>query len=65
MSTLLIKTDNQSSKILSALAKKLGGNVMPINDAQLEDLLLGNLMDTVKTGKTVSKSSIMKKLKVK
>ena len=65
MSTLLIKTDNQSSKILSALAKKLGGNVMPVNETQLEDLLLGNLIDSVKTGKTVSKSSILKKLKAK
>lgn len=65
MSTLLIKTDIQSGKLLSALAKKLGGNVMSINDKQLEDLFLGNLMDSVKTGKTVSKNNVLKKLRAK
>ncbi len=65
MSTILIKADNQSNKILSELAKKLGGNVVTVNDVQLEDLMLGNLMDSVKTGKTVSKNTILKKLRGK
>lgn len=65
MSTILIKADNQSNKILSELAKKLGGNVVTVNDVQLEDLMLGNLMDSVKTGKTVSKNTILNKLKGK
>lgn len=63
MSTILIKADKQSSKILSALAKKLGGNVIDIKDEQFEDFMLGTLMDKVKTGKTVSKDSIIKKLR--
>lgn len=65
MSTILIKADNQSNKILSELAKKLGGNVVTVNDVQLEDLMLVNLMDSVKTGKTVSKNTILKKLRGK
>jgi hypothetical protein len=65
MSTILIKADNQSNKILSELAKKLGGNVVTVNDVQLEDLMLGNLMDSVKTGKTVSKNTILNKLRGK
>ena len=63
MSTILIKADKKSNKILSELAKKLGGEVIDMNDEQFEDLMLGTLMENVKTGKTVSKSVILKKLK--
>jgi len=63
MSVILIKTDKQNSKILSELAKKLGGDVIDMKEDQFEDFMLGNLMDKVKTGKTVSKDSILKKLK--
>lgn len=62
MSTILIKADKANNKILADLAKKLGGNVIDINDNAFEDLLLGRLMDSVKTGKTVSKKTVMKKL---
>jgi hypothetical protein len=65
MSTIVIKADKQSSKILSELAKKLGGNVYDLKDEQFEDLMLGMMMDSVKTGKTVSRSTIMKNLKAK
>ena len=65
MSTILIKTDKQSSKILSELAKKLGGNVLDVKDDQFEDFMLGTLMDKVKTGKTVPIATILKKLKSK
>ena len=65
MSTIIIKADKQSSKLLSDLAKKLGGNVVDIKDEQFEDFLLGRLMDSVKTGKTVSRNTIFKKLKNK
>ena len=63
MSVLVIQSDKQSHKILTALAKKLGSNVFDINDHQFEDLMLGKMMDKVKTGKTVSKTSILNKLK--
>jgi len=65
MSTILIKANKQNNKILAELAKKLGGDVIDLNDEQFEDFQLGRLMDTVKTGKTVSKESILKKLKTK
>jgi hypothetical protein len=65
MSTILIKADKQSNKILADLAKKLGGDVLSINDNVLEDLMFGQMMDSVKTGETVSKADILKKLKEK
>lgn len=65
MSAIIIKADNQSNKILSELAKKLGANVMILKDEQYEDFVLGSLMDSVKTNETVSRESIMKKLKSK
>ncbi|MCL6101615.1 MAG: hypothetical protein M1292_03890 [Bacteroidetes bacterium] len=65
MSTIVIKADKQSSKILSELAKRLGGNVYDLKDDQFEDLMLGMMMDSVKTNKTVSRSTVMKNLKAK
>jgi len=63
MSTILIKSDKESSKLLAELAKKLGGKVVDMKDEQFEDLMLGTLMDKIKTGKTISKASVIKKLK--
>jgi hypothetical protein len=63
MGAILIQADSQSNKILSDLAKKLGGNVLSIKDEQFEDLALGALMNTVKTNETASRELIMKKLK--
>jgi hypothetical protein len=62
MSTILIKANKSNNRILTELAKKLGGNVIDVNDEAFEDLMLGKLMDTVKTGKIVSRSTIIKKL---
>ena len=65
MGAIIIKADKKSNKILAELAKKLGGNVIDLNQEQYEDFVLGTLMDNVKTGKTVSRASILKKLKTK
>ena len=62
MSAIVIKSDNQNTRILKELAKKLGANVLNINEEQYEDLALGSLMDKVKTGENVSRESIMNKL---
>ena len=62
MSAIVIKADNQNTKILKELAKKLGADVLNINEEQYEDLALGIIMDKVKTGESVSRESIMKKL---
>lgn len=60
MSTLLINSDSSNTKLLLELAKKLGANVVSINDEQYEDLLLGNEMDKIKTNELVSKEEIFK-----
>ena len=65
MTAIIIKAGKKSSKILSDLAKKLGGNVVPINDEQYEDFSLGTLMDKVKTNETISREQVMKKLRNK
>jgi hypothetical protein len=62
MSAIVIKADNQNTKILKELAKKLGANVLNINEEQFEDLAFGLLIEKSKTGETVSRVSIMKKL---
>jgi hypothetical protein len=65
MSTILIKIDTKNSKLQEQLALQLGGDVIKLSDTQFEDLMLGALMNSVKTGKIVSKNSILKKLKNK
>lgn len=62
MSVIVIQTDSKSKKILSELAKKLGGKVLSIDDSQYEDIALGALMDKERTGKIVSGDKVMKKL---
>ena len=52
MGAVVIKADNRSRKILKELAEQLGGQVN-IKDDQYKDFLLGQIMDTEKTGKTV------------
>jgi len=63
MNTILVKLDKSHNKIIAELIKKLGGSVMEVNNVVLEDLLLGSMMEEEKTGKTVSRSAIMKKLR--
>jgi hypothetical protein len=65
MSAIVIRADKKSNKILSELAKKLGGSVIDLKDDPYEDIALGGLMDKVKTNETVDKETIMKKLKQK
>ncbi|WP_373521030.1 hypothetical protein [Aquiflexum sp.] len=63
MGAIIIQADNKSNKILSELAKKLGGTVINLEDEQFEDLALGTAMDQLKTGETVDPKSIIQKLK--
>ena len=65
MGAIVIKADARSKKLIQELAEKLGADVSSMNAEQYEDFLLGNLMETEKTGKTVSKATILKKLKTK
>lgn len=59
MSAIVINADSGNLKILTELARKLGGEVTKINDAQLEDLLFGKIIDKEKTGENVSRESII------
>lgn len=63
MGATIIKADKKSNKLLSELAKKLGGDVIKLQDDQFEDLVLGSAMTAVKTGEIVDRASIMSKLK--
>ncbi len=63
MGAIIIKIDKRSNRLLSELAKELGGEIIAINDEQYEDIALGRLMDEVKTNENVSKELILKKLK--
>lgn len=65
MSAIIIKSNIKSNKILYALAKQLGANVLTVKDEQFEDFALGTLMQKVKTNELVSRNTIMKQLKRK
>ena len=64
MEVLLIEPKDKSNlKLLVELAKKLGSKVATLDQEQAEDMALLSLMKKEKTGKTVSRDTIMKKLK--
>lgn len=65
MEAIVIKADRKSSKIIKDLATQLGADVTNIKQDQFEDFMFGTLMDSVKTGKTVSRKTIFNKLKGK
>lgn len=65
MGAIIIKVDKEGNKILSELARKLGGRVIQIDDEQFEDIALGSAMDEIKTGELSDYDSIMKKLSQK
>jgi hypothetical protein len=63
MGAIIIKADKKSNKLLTDLAKKLGGDVINLADEQYEDFAIGYAMDSVKTGETIEKDSIILKLR--
>jgi CheY-like chemotaxis protein len=64
MASIIIQSDNSDNlELISKLAQKLGIHVSNVTDEQSEDLALGNIMTISKTGKSVSRDSIMKKLR--
>lgn len=65
MGAIIVKADKKSNKILAELARKLGGNVINLEDEQYEEIALGKAMDAVKTGELASRESIIQKLSVK
>ncbi|HZV68652.1 MAG TPA: hypothetical protein VFG10_03880 [Saprospiraceae bacterium] len=65
MGAMVIKADNRSRKLLKELAEQLGAQVTDIKDDQYEDFLFGQIMNSEKTGKTVSRAKIINKLNSK
>jgi hypothetical protein len=63
METLLIQTQSKStSKLLINLVKKMGDKAQVLSPEIAEDLAFGWMMSQEKTGKNVSKSSILEHL---
>jgi hypothetical protein len=57
------QSDNSDNlELIAKLAKKLGIQVNDISDELSEDLALGKIMSKSKTGASVSRESVMKKL---
>ncbi len=63
MGAIIIKSDSKNLKLITELAKRLGSDVLKLNNADLEDFTFGELLKESKTGKTESRESIMDKLK--
>lgn len=62
METIVIQSDSKTIKMLKELAEKMGEKATILSESQMEDLSLGRLMNKVKTGKNVSRESVMKAL---
>ena len=63
METLLIQTQSKStSKLLINLVKKMGDKAQVLSPEIAKDLAFGGMMSQEKTGKNVSKSSILELL---
>ena len=63
MGAIVIKSDTKSLKLIMEIAQRMGGEVAKLNDEQLEDLTFGEMLKKAKTGRTVSRETIMQKLK--
>ena len=66
MAAIIIKSNSEDNlRLLIELAKKLGEDVTKLSEEQIEDISLGNLMKKARTGKNVSKETIMRQLRSK
>lgn len=63
MGAIVIKSDSKSLRLISELAKRLGGEVSKLDNEQLEDFTFGEMLKEAKTGKIVGRETIMQKLK--
>ncbi len=64
MASLFIQSDDSDNmELIAKLAEKLGIHVNSITEEQSEDFAIGTLMSNAKTGKSVSRDAIMKKLR--
>ena len=66
MAALIIESKNpENLRLLAEIAKKMGDSAQTISTHDMEDLVFGEMMNKAKTGKTVSREEVMKKLNVK
>jgi len=63
LGAVVIKSDTKNLKLITELAKRLGGDVVKLNEEQYEDFYFGEMMKEAKTGKIVSRDTIMRKLR--
>ena len=63
MEAIVIKSDAKSLKLIMEIAKRMGGKVATLDTEQLEDFTFGEMLKEAKTGKPVSRETIMQKLK--
>ncbi len=63
MGAVVIKIDEKNNRIISRLINEFNSEVLSINDEQFEDLALAKLMESQKTNETVSRETIMNRLK--
>lgn len=63
MGAIVIKSDSKSLKLIMEIAKRMGGQVAKLDDEQLEDFTFGEMLKEAKTGKSVSRKTIMQKLR--
>ncbi len=61
MTSILISgKDKKELEVLAFLAEKMGVKVRHITSDETEDILLGGVMEKVRTNKKVTKNSVMK-----
>ena len=63
MGAIVIKSDSKSLRLITEIAKQMGGVVSKLDNEQVEDFTFGEMLKEAKTGKTVSRETIMQKLK--
>lgn len=63
MGAIIIKSDAKSLKLIMEIAKRMGSQVAKLDDDQLEDFTFGEMLKEAKTGKLVSRETILQKLK--
>lgn len=66
MQGLIIRSSSKENiMLLSSLAKKMGEAVKSLNTNEMEEIYLVQLMNKVKTGKNVSRATVLQKLRSK
>lgn len=58
MSAIVIDSNPETNELIKTLAEKLGANVFELNEDELEDIALGKIINTEKTGKTIPRDQV-------